>query len=53
MTKEDVENRIVLEIRAFVWDELNKSKDPDFLGPCALGQIEGIVIDNFKKLEGN
>ena len=51
MTKEDVEYRIVLEIRAFVWDELNKSKGPNFLSGWALGEIEGIVIDNFKKLE--
>ena len=48
---QETKAQILEDIRALVWDKLNKSKGPNFLTPQGLALIEGIVIDNFKKLE--
>ena len=51
MNKEEVREQIQEDIRTYLWDKLNKSNGPDFVGPCAVDDLCQIVVDNFKKLE--
>jgi len=46
-TRKEISEQIQEDIRTYLWDKLNKSNSPDYVGPCAVSDLCQIVVDNF------